>query len=925
MMMMMMRIILPDHMCDVPFHDNSPPLDVSKDQFEDLSKSNEEFSSTDDDSFSFDNIDYVEASPPDSELVLFDAKYESDSSEDQSCSDEDVLEKIVSKPLCEEEIIPMKSLRTHDSSLSVPYNIDSVLDEFAGELTILKSIPPGIDKTYCDFEEDVRLIEKLLYDNSSPRPPKEFVSVNSNAESEYFSPSPILVKDSNSLMEEIDLFYTPDYPMPPGIEDKDYDSERDILIRKDLPRNNTLSFAEKESFHFDIPPFSRPPAKPPDGDTGILNIKMIGEISRSFISSGPQSFSAFCYMPDDDSWIEQSSLGCSSVSFLSSLICSKLMPSFNSIFRAFASLGHDLGRNQGNNHGIPQGNNQGRNQFFQGASHGQKPPPAYQAPAYQASGYQAPVHQPLIPQPQVVTTTEFTNYMKANSAILKNMQTNMTLLTNSNLEIKNMFGQFMKMNTASSSGSGTLPSNTITNPKKDLKGITTRSGNAYQGPTIPTTSSLPKAVERETETRRALIDVYTGELTLRVNNEAVTLNLDQTSRYSANYNDMTKNAIDVIDMAREEYSQEVLGFSDVIASGSPTPYYDPIVSTSSLTLTPFGDSNFLLEEVNAFLALEDDPTSPEADHSYYDTEGDILLFEEFLKVDPSLPPPTQGMYLPQIRKEHKICEANNDKSSIDEPTEVELKDLPTHLEYIFLEGDDKFPVLIAKDLSVKKKSTLVNVLKSHKQAIAWKLSDIKGINLEFCTHKILMKDDFELAVQHQRRVNPKNPRGDQKGGAENLATDHLSRLENPHQSVLEKKEINEAFPLETLNMVSFCCDSSTPCITFGKTPACSKFVRINSSGGVFTARKPLTFSRLATMDPPRDTMAQTTPQKRERFRNKMKCLKIPSKFAKFLTFKDQFHGAIPVFTREQVYTRGHRLLVDMGLSESAPHQRRPSC
>ncbi|GKD91371.1 hypothetical protein Tco_1366878, partial [Tanacetum coccineum] len=156
-------------------------------------------------------------------------------------------------------------------------------------------------------------------------------------------------------------------------------------------------------------------------------------------------------------------------------------------------------RNQGNNHGNNQGNNQGRNQFFQGAIHVQNPPPAYQALAHQASSYQAPVHQAPIPQPQVVTTIEFTNYMKANDAILKNMQTNMTSLTNSNIELKNMFGQFMKMNTASSSGSGTLPSNTITNPKEDLKGITTRSGVAYKGPTIPTTSSSPKVVKRETE------------------------------------------------------------------------------------------------------------------------------------------------------------------------------------------------------------------------------------------------------------------------------------------------------------------------------------------------------------------------------------------------------------------------------------------
>nr|GEY52710.1 hypothetical protein [Tanacetum cinerariifolium] len=224
--------------------------------------------------------------------VLFDAEYESDSSDDQSLADEDVLEKIVSKPLFEEEIIPMKidqhpdnaesalmeSLHTHDSSLLISSKIDSLLEEFSDEVTLLKSIPSRIDETDYDFKEDIRLIEKLLYDNSSPHPPEEIVYANSDAEIESFSPSPILIKDSDSLMEEIDLFCTPDYPLPLGIEDDDYDSKRDILIRKDLPSNNTLSFAEKESFHFDIPLFSRPPAKLPDGDTGILNIKMMGGI-----------------------------------------------------------------------------------------------------------------------------------------------------------------------------------------------------------------------------------------------------------------------------------------------------------------------------------------------------------------------------------------------------------------------------------------------------------------------------------------------------------------------------------------------------------------------------------------------------------------------------------------------------------------------
>ncbi|GJZ99747.1 reverse transcriptase domain-containing protein [Tanacetum coccineum] len=191
---------------------------------------------------------------------------------------------------------------------------------------------------------------------------------------------------------------------------------------------------------------------------------------------------------------------------------------------------------------------------------------------------------------------------------------------------------------------------------------------------------------------------YAGELNLHVGNNAVTFNLDQTSRYSSNYDDISVNRIDVIDVACEEYSQEVLGFS---VSGNPTPSTDPIVSTSSLTLTPFEDSDFLLEETNDFLAIEDVPISLEIDDSYYDSEGEILLFEEFLNDDPSSPP------LPP--QELKVVEPKNEKSSIDEPPEVELKDLPPHLEYAFLEGTDKLPVIIAKDLKYKEKAALIKV------------------------------------------------------------------------------------------------------------------------------------------------------------------------------------------------------------------------
>nr|GEZ64039.1 reverse transcriptase domain-containing protein [Tanacetum cinerariifolium] len=189
---------------------------------------------------------------------------------------------------------------------------------------------------------------------------------------------------------------------------------------------------------------------------------------------------------------------------------------------------------------------------------------------------------------------------------------------------------------------------------------------------------------------------FVGELTLRIGNEAITYNLDQTSRYSANYNQMTTNKIDVI---CEMYSQEILGFSDVTTSGNPTPYDDPIVSTTSPTLTPFGDSDFLLfEEADTFLAI--------------------------LNSKPLPPLPKQ--YMPSYKKELKVCEAKTVRSSVDEPPEVELKDLPPHLEYAFLEGDNKLPVIIANELVDKEKSALIKVLKSHKQAIAWKLSDIQG-------------------------------------------------------------------------------------------------------------------------------------------------------------------------------------------------------
>ncbi|GJQ99951.1 hypothetical protein Tco_0522936 [Tanacetum coccineum] len=221
---------------------------------------------------------------------LFDADDDFSSSDDESFSDEDVPKKNYSNPLFDEEIISTKidphhfnaesdlieSLLNQDTLIISSPKIDSLLEEFSGELTHIDLIPPGINDADFDPEEEIRLVEKLLYDNSSPRPLEEFNSENSDAIIESFSPSPIPVEDSDSLIEEIDLFLTPDDSMPPGIENDDYDSEGDILFLGELLTHDPLSLPENESFYFDryyVPSSPRPPEKPPDDDDDYFDIE----------------------------------------------------------------------------------------------------------------------------------------------------------------------------------------------------------------------------------------------------------------------------------------------------------------------------------------------------------------------------------------------------------------------------------------------------------------------------------------------------------------------------------------------------------------------------------------------------------------------------------------------------------------------------
>nr|GEX73866.1 hypothetical protein [Tanacetum cinerariifolium] len=230
-------------------------------------------------------------------------------------------------------------------------------------------------------------------------------------------------------------------------------------------------------------------------------------------------------------------------------------------------------------------------------------------------------------------------------------------------------------------------------------------------------------------TAHALIDVYEGEIILRHDDQSLTLKCGDKPSISYN-NFQSLNKVDLIDATCEEYSQEVLGFSNV-ANEVSTPHFEPVVSNSSPTLTHFNESDFYLEEIKD--CLNNDSNSEEIEDSEFHMERDILILKALLN----------------------IVEPKNNKSFDDEPPEVELKELPPHLEYAFLGENNKWPVIIAKDLSVNEKSALIEVLKSRKKAIAWKLTDIRGIDPEFCSHKILLKDDFSPKVQNQRRVNPK--------------------------------------------------------------------------------------------------------------------------------------------------------------------------
>nr|GEZ08721.1 reverse transcriptase domain-containing protein [Tanacetum cinerariifolium] len=464
-------------------------------------------------------------------------------------------------------------------------------------------------------------------------------------------------------------------------------------------------------------------------------------------------------------------------------------------------------------------------------------------------------------------------------------------------------------------------------------------------------------------TAHALIDVYKGEIILRHDDQSLTLKCGDKPSITYN-NFQSLNKVDLIDATCEEYAQEVLGFSDVVANEVSTPYFEPIISNSSQNLTPFDESDFLLfEEADAFLDVDDESISPEFNATYYDPEGDILILEALLNSDPEPLPPNQKHYFPKANKDLKVVEPKNNKCSDDEPSEVELKELPPHLEGI----DPEFcshKILLEDDYSPKVQSQrrfnpkIHDVIKKEVEKLLdaeliYPISDSPLVSSVHCVPKkrgmtvikndenelvptrlvtrwrvcidyrklneATRKDHFALPFMDQmlerlsgneyycfldgRKDHFSLPFMDQMlerlsgneyycfldalkylfakkdakarllrwifllqefdfkvidtKGAENYAADHLSRLENPYENVFDLKEINETFPLESLNKVAH-QDPSTPWFADFANYQAEKFI----IKGVWLARKTLKFSKLVIVDPLGDTTEPTTQPRR---------------------------------------------------------------
>ncbi|GJS89917.1 reverse transcriptase domain-containing protein [Tanacetum coccineum] len=734
---------------------------------------------------------------------------------------------------------------------------------------------------------------------------------------------------------------------------------------------------------------------------------------------------------------------------------------------------------------------------------------------------QAPTYQTLTHQPQVVAQSDFQAYMKANDAVMKNIQTQMTSLTNSNIELKSMFGQFMKMNTASSSGSGSLPSNTVPNPREDLKAITTQSGATFAGPSV-SPPPPPKEVDREPktitdqvltgstnnvappviqpspvstsstpisspkipepnphqppipypsrlnkeklqgkddiqihsflqlfkkiyfnisfsealahmpkfekmvkdllmnkeklleiantpvnenfsamilktlpkklgDTRRflipcefhelescmaladlgpsiklmplsvwktlsltelsttrmtlklatrtvaipagiaedvfvqvgkftfpanfvvvdykvdprvplilgrpflrtahALVDVHGENLTLRVGDEELVFNVESASKHPQKHNDKSIHKIDILDTTCKDHFHEVLNNR---MSGSSTLSPDPMVESLSPSLTPFGDSDFLLEEIDAFLSL-DDSIPPDGFSSYFQIPIDpqdqekttftcpygtfayrrmpfglcnapgtfqrcmMAIFHDM--IEKTMEEKCHFMVKEGIVLGHKISKngLEVDRAKVDViaklPPPTTVKEVRSFLDHAgfyrqfiqyFFKIARPMTHLLEKDTPFVFSDECLASFKIHKKRLT-KAPILVSPDWDLPFELMCDASDYVVGAEFTIEIRDKK-------GAENLAVDHLSRLENPYQGDRVGMEINDNFPHESLNMISLNPDNKPPWFADIANYLVGNIIR--------RCVVLWTFSKLAIMDPPGDTIARTTPQKK---------------------------------------------------------------
>nr|GFB29020.1 reverse transcriptase domain-containing protein [Tanacetum cinerariifolium] len=390
----------------------------------------------------------------------------------------------------------------------------------------------------------------------------------------------------------------------------------------------------------------------------------------------------------------------------------------------------------------------------------------------QNPNFQAP------PQLNTVTQGKFEAYTTANDANINNLQLKFDNFQKNQQDLQKKFEQkqddfqnqmmnFMQnLYNNKPSSSSSLPSNTILNLKGEAKAITTRSDIQpplvqvefqVDKPTEEPSVVIPKAKANllypsrlQKEKLRGKDDIFAAKFMEIFRDIHFELSfadaLVHMLKFAPMFKKILNNKDKIFELTKtplnENSSAVVLKKLPEKLDEVSTPYYEPIISNSSQNLTPFNESDFLLmEEAYAFIAIYDEPISPEFNATYHDPEGDILILEALLNNDPEPPQSNQKDYFSSVRKDLKVVEPKN-QSSDDEPPEVELKELPPHLEYAFLGENEKWLVIITKDLNVNEKSAL----KSRKKAIAWKLTGIRGIDPEFCSHKILLEEDFSPKV-----------------------------------------------------------------------------------------------------------------------------------------------------------------------------------